>query len=475
MKDMKNIMNKVLLFLLVMVAVGVSDFMTESTYAEILEVGESRSLGTTVEVPITIRDTSYLTSGNFVITGPPTDKGVTLKSFRPTSAFDDQKFRTRSIITNNTLDLNFVPISGKEERLTGNKMIVGYLVYELSSSFKAGDSVDLSITSLNMKGRLFQDVIVTPMNGKIVRKMPVGDVVGNNKPTSAAAIRILQHLTNPITDREAFLSADVNGDGVLTQEDAQIILDYIAGTRSTFLAVQSKEFDNAVLKSEYSEQVTAMNGRAPYSFKRLGTLPAGLILNEKTGEISGLPTRAGTFIFDIQVTDAVGDIEKRKFSMQVIDSNILSVEKPLPINVKLNGTPELPTKVNVTYKDKTTGKEAVSWGPIDTSKIGIVIAKGKIGDSGFTVSVEVNVVSTNYLNDVKVAFVQFLNLHTIKVDVSTDVYKVTVNNTYNMHFEGDKKFSLISSNFPANSTVTFRMYDKYGNLLETKQHILKPN
>ncbi|PID19041.1 MULTISPECIES: putative Ig domain-containing protein [unclassified Sporosarcina] len=472
---MKNLMNKVLLLLLVMGAVAVSGLNTESTYAEILEVGESRSLGTTVEVPVTIRDTSYLTSANFVITGPIAGKGITLKSFRPSSAFDDQKFRTRSVITNNTLDLNFLPISGKEERLVGNKILVGHLVYELSSSFKAGDSADLSITSLNMKGRLNQDVIVTPMNGKIVRKMPVGDVVGNNKPTAAAAIRILQHLNDPITDREAFLSADVNGDGVLTQEDAQIILDYVADKRSTFLAVQSKELDNAVLKSEYSGHISAMNGRAPYSYKRSGSFPAGLTLDEKTGQITGTPTRAGTFVFDIQVTDAVGDTEKRKFSMQVIDSNIMSVEKPLPINVKLNGTPELPLKVNVTYKDKTTGKEAVSWEPVDTSKIGTVIARGKIGDSGFTVSAEVNVVSANYLNGIKVAYVQFLNLHTIEVDVSEDVYKVTVNNTYNMHFEGDKKFSLISSNFPANSTVTFRMYDKYGNLLETKQHVLKPN
>ncbi|WP_143565410.1 putative Ig domain-containing protein [Sporosarcina sp. P34] len=471
---MKNLLNKVLLFSLVLVALGLSGVIAQSANAETLEVGESRSLGATVEVPITIRDTSYLTSGNFVISAPST-VGVTLKSFRPEPTFEDQKFRTRSTINNNALDLNFISMSGKEERLIGNKITVGYLVYELAPSFKAGASAELSLTSMNMKGRLNQDVIVTPMNGKIVRKMPVGDVVGNNKPTAAAAIRILQHLNKPITDREAFLSADVNGDGVLTQEDAQIILDYIAGKRTTFLAIQAKELDNAVLKSEYSEQVTAMNGRGPYTFKRVGTIPAGLTLNETTGEISGTPTRAQIYNFTIQVTDALGDSEKRMFSINVIDSNIMSVEKPLPINVKLNGTPELPTRVNVTYKDKTTGKEAVSWKPVDTSKIGTVIAKGMIGDTGFTVSVEVNVVSANYLNSIAIKYVQFLNLHTMEVDVATDVYKVTVNNTYNMHFEGDKKFSLISSNFPANSTVTFRMYDKYGNLLETKQHILQPN
>ncbi|WP_199171920.1 putative Ig domain-containing protein [Sporosarcina sp. P13] len=468
-------MNRIMTLLMVFGVVLLSGFIGGKVHAaETLEVGESRSLGTNVEVPVTVRDAMYLSSGNVVIT-TPANQGVKLKRFRPTPAFEDKVFRTKWTVVNNKLDLNFVSISGKEERVADKKIIMGYLVYELSDKFEAGKSVDLSIVSANMKGRLNTDFLVAFMHGKIERKMPVGDVVGNNKPTAAAAIRILQHLNNPITDREAFLSADVNGDGVLTQEDAQWILDYVAGKRTTFLAIQSKELDNAVLKSEYSDQVSALNGRAPYTFKRVGSLPSGMSLDENTGKISGTPTRAGSYTFTIQVTDAVGDIEKQMFRIDVIDSNLLSVEKLLPINVKLNGTPELPAKVNVTYKDKTKGTESVTWQPVDTSKMGTFIAKGMIGDSGFTVSVEVNVVTANYLNSIKVAYVQFLNLHTIEVDVSADVYKVTVNSTYNMHFEGDKKFSLISSSFDANSTVVFRMYDKYGNLLETKQYILKPN
>ncbi|AXH98295.1 hypothetical protein DV702_00390 [Sporosarcina sp. PTS2304] len=472
---MKSTMNKVMTLVMIVCVVLLTGFIGEKVQAETLEVGESRSLGTKVEVPVTVRDAMYLSSGNFVVTTPASAKGVVLKDFRPSPAFADQLFRTKWSITSNKLDLNFLPISGKEERLANKKITIGYLVFELSSSFNEGESVKLSLESANLKGRSDTSLIVTPMHGKIERKMPVGDVVGNNKPTAAAAIRILQHLNQPITDREAFLSADVNGDGKLTQEDAQIILDYITGKRTTFLAIQSKELDHAVLKSEYNEQVTAVHGRAPYIFKRVGSLPTGLNLDETTGEISGVPTRAGNFNFTIQVTDAVGDIEKQLFSIEVIDSNILTVEKPLPVNVMLNGTPELPSKVNVTYKDKTTGKESVTWQPVDTSKIGTVLAKGKIGDSGFTVNVEVNVVATNYLNNVTIGYSPLFNMYTIKVDVSEEVYSVTVNSIYSMHFEGEKKFSLISTNFKTNSLVTFRMYDKYGNLLETKQHILKPD
>ncbi|WP_153730448.1 putative Ig domain-containing protein [Sporosarcina obsidiansis] len=473
---MKNVLNKLAAFLIILGVVGVSSFIGEKANAETLEVGESRSLGTKVEVPVTVRDISYLSSGNFVISAPPASSGIVLKSFRPAPAFDNTKYRTKWNVLDNALDINFLSNSDKDVIIPGKKITVGYLVYELSSSFAEGESLDLTITSANMKGRANADLPVNGMNGKVIRKMPFGDVVGNNKPTAAAAIRILQHLNNPITDREAFLSADVDGDGVLTQADAQIILDYIAGKRTSFLAIQAKELDNAVLKSEYSEEIEGLHGREPYQFKRVsGSMPAGVTIDLDTGKISGTPTRAGNYNFTIQVTDALGDTERRIFSMDVIDSNIQSVEKLLQINVKLNGTPELPSKVKVTYKDKTTGMESVNWQPVDTSKIGMVIAKGKIGDSGFTVSVEVNVVSADYLNSVKISYVQFLNLHTIQLNVSSDVYKVTINDVHNMHYEGQNKFSLGSSSFSAGSTVVIRMYDKYGNILQTKQQALIPN
>lgn len=471
---MNYTLKKVIALLVIIGFMSLSHVIEDKAYAaEILEVGESRSLGTTVEVPVTLRDTMYLGSGNFTIT-TPTNQGVELKSFRPTPAFNQEMFRTKWKVENNTLDLNFLSASGKEERFMDKKIIIGYLQYELSDTLKENETVKISIQAINMKGRQNTDFIVTPMDGKIIRQMPVGDVVGNNKPTAAAAIRILQHLNKPITDPKAFASADVNADGVLTQEDAQMILDFIAGKRTTFLAIQSKKLDNAILENEYSEQINVLNGRAPYTFKRSGSLPAGLNFNETTGEISGIPKRAGNFSFTIQVTDAVGDIEKRLFSIQVIDSNISTIEKPLPINVKLNETPELPTHVNVTYKNQTTGKEPVIWELVDTSTIGTFLVKGKMEELGFTVTVEVNVIVADYFKEIKVAYHPFLSIHTIIVDASTEVNKVTLD-AYSMNLGTDNKFSLVSSNLKPNSTVVFRLYDKYGTLLETKPYVLKPN
>ena len=125
----------------------------------------------------------------------------------------------------------------------------------------------------------------------------------------------------------------------------------------SFLAVAAKEMNTAVLKSEYSDKIEATHGRAPYTFKRKsGSMPTGVKLNETTGELTGTPTRAGDYTFTVQVTDAVGDTAERQFNLQVIDSNIISVEKLNSVNVKRGETPVLPSQVTVTYKDKTTGK-----------------------------------------------------------------------------------------------------------------------
>ena len=54
--------------------------------------------------------------------------------------------------------------------------------------------------------------------------------------------------------------------------------------------------------------IEARHGRAPYQFKRTtGSIPSGIKLNEETGELTGVPTKAGNYTFKIEVTDAVGN------------------------------------------------------------------------------------------------------------------------------------------------------------------------
>lgn len=441
-----------------------------------IEVGEVKSIGKTATVPVILRNTTYITSGQVSISLSSDSNEVSFASFKPTNLFAGDAFRTVSSKKGNQITIDFISNTGKEQRLTDKRVVIGYITYNLSSQFTPGQSVSLKLLNVVAKGRNNADLNLTALDGKIENRMMVGDVTSSNKVGAPGAIRVLQHVNGKfITNREQFLAADVDADGILTQTDAMQILDYATGKRSSFLAIGAKDMNTAVLKSEYSDIIEACHGRGPYQYRRtMGSFPAGLKLNETTGELTGIPTRAGNYTFTIQVTDAVGDKADRQFTLQVVDSNIISVEKLNPINVKRGETPVLPAQVTVTYKDKTTGKENVTWEKVDTSKLGAVSVKGTIGNTGFTLHVTVNVVNNNYINKITVGYYQQLNVHTIVVDTTADVYVMTVNNM-TAHYEGNDQFSLASTSFRAGSSVTIRLYDKYGNLLETRTQKLEIN
>lgn len=459
-------------FLLAVVLVILSGFTGKFAFASTVEIGEVRSLGTKVTVPVRILDTTYLTSGQMNITVAPGSKGVKLESFEKGPLFKGAPFGTISSIEGNRLKIDF---HGDSQSLLKKPVVIGYITYSLDSSFVEGEKVSLQVSNVVASSKPGIDLTFDTLDGLIERKMPIGDVTGTNSVDASGAIRILQHIQgNPITNEEERLSADVDGDGRLTQNDVQQILDYSTGKRSSFLAIKAKELDPAVLKSEFNEQVEALHGREPYQFAGKGVLPSGLKVNPVTGGIQGIPTRAGSYKFTVEVTDAIGNKETREFSLEVIDSNIVAYDKLLPINVQQNMVPTLPSEVTVTYKDKSKGNEKVTWGSVDTSTLGVTVVKGKLGTSGFTVSVEIQVVANNYLNDVKINYVAFLNLHTIIINVSPDVYRATVNDTI-MLFEGQNEFSIGSTSFVNGSNVDIRLYDKFGNLLETKQQRLNAN
>lgn len=61
----------------------------------------------------------------------------------------------------------------------------------------------------------------------------------------------------------------------------------------------------ATVSTAYSQTVTAANGFAPYSYAiSAGSLPIGMSINTATGVLSGTPTSAGTFNFNVRATDS---------------------------------------------------------------------------------------------------------------------------------------------------------------------------
>ena len=68
----------------------------------------------------------------------------------------------------------------------------------------------------------------------------------------------------------------------------------------------------------YNETITATGGTAPHTFAvSAGSLPPGLVLNGVTGDITGVPTTAGTFDFSITATDANGCEGSRLYSLTI--------------------------------------------------------------------------------------------------------------------------------------------------------------
>ena len=79
----------------------------------------------------------------------------------------------------------------------------------------------------------------------------------------------------------------------------------ISGSQTPVLTLTTTTLADATLNTAYSATVTASGGVLPYVFSLAGgtSLPAGLTLSSN-GAISGTPTKAGSTVFSVDVTDS---------------------------------------------------------------------------------------------------------------------------------------------------------------------------
>lgn len=213
-----------------------------------------------------------------------------------------------------------------------------------------------------------------------------------------APLKILRHVQglDKITNSATLNKLDINLDGQLTEEDADIWLQYLSDTIKNPLAIETRNLPTANLNAEYSVKLSAVRGSQPYKWTLIkGSLPSGLKLNSTTGEITGTPKKEGESKFTLKVTDADKYTASREFSISVVNTNISSVKTPNPVTVEKGETPNLPSQVTVVYKDNSTGKEYVDWDYVDTSTAGKKVLIGKLTKSGIAVSIEVIVVDSD--------------------------------------------------------------------------------
>jgi hypothetical protein len=82
----------------------------------------------------------------------------------------------------------------------------------------------------------------------------------------------------------------------------------------------SRTLPSATVGSSYNATLSVSGGTAPYVFSvASGQLPAGILLADSSGVISGTPTAVGNFVFAISVSDSKGLSGKQ--SLQITVSN----------------------------------------------------------------------------------------------------------------------------------------------------------
>jgi uncharacterized protein (TIGR03437 family) len=90
----------------------------------------------------------------------------------------------------------------------------------------------------------------------------------------------------------------------------------------------------ATISSPYSVTFSATGGAAPAPLSHSsGVLPLGLTFNPATGVLSGSPTQAGTFTFDIRATDANGCIGFRRYTLVVNSTCPAITVNPTDLNL----------------------------------------------------------------------------------------------------------------------------------------------
>ena len=133
----------------------------------------------------------------------------------------------------------------------------------------------------------------------------------------------------------------------------------------------------------YSQAITLTGGSSPFQwsvydgpiltgYQVAGAVPDGLSLNPKTGIISGTPTGAGTWYFEVTITDAVNVLATNGFmSIQIMPTS--PAGNPIPF---LN-QPLVPTAVspgNPGFTLKVSGTGFVSGATIDFNRTPLATA-----------------------------------------------------------------------------------------------------
>lgn len=120
----------------------------------------------------------------------------------------------------------------------------------------------------------------------------------------------------------------------------------------------------------YNAVLSVSGGAAPYNFAvTSGTLPPGIALNSASGSVTGMPSTAGTFRFEVTVTDSPRtDLGTRSYAIEIDNGGSASINvsvSPASVTLVSGATQQFTASVT------GTANTAVTWtasaGSIDSS------------------------------------------------------------------------------------------------------------
>jgi 5'-nucleotidase len=190
-------------------------------------------------------------------------------------------------------------------------------------------------SALNLSGTNGQIFLATGTTGLdadgagnvAVTDTAVIDFVGFGTATikEGAAAAPAPSITTSITRNAAGADTDENGaDFVATASMSPQNLASGTATGPTVETVAGKAF--TVNEAITPFTVTATGGTAPYAWSATG-LPAGLSINETTGEVTGTPTAAGVSSVTVTATDADDAADSETFSVTVNPAGVIAIDE----------------------------------------------------------------------------------------------------------------------------------------------------
>jgi hypothetical protein len=128
-------------------------------------------------------------------------------------------------------------------------------------------------------------------------------------------------------------------------------------------------FPAGTVSESYNAVLAVGGGRSPYHFSvKTGALPPGISLNPATGSFSGKPTSAGTFSFEVIVTDSPNlDQGNKAFAINVSSgSSVVNVSvSPASVNLVSNQKQQFTATVSGT--SNTGVKWSATAGSVDAN------------------------------------------------------------------------------------------------------------